>query len=191
MSNKNKLVLGVGINDLLTSSTTKAYSTWYNMIRRCYPPQNQIRNYTYIGCTVCDEWLVFSNFKKWHDENYREGFHLDKDILIEDNKVYSPDTCVFVPQYLNSLLTDSRKARGECPVGVSRAMTHRQKTPTYTAQCSNGFGKQIYKTVKTIEEAKQWYSITKTRIVAEQVQRALSEGAIDQRVAKALLARKF
>lgn len=63
-----------------------------------YLPKNKP---TYEGCTVCDEWLYFSNFKKWFDENYIEGFQLDKDIIIRGNKVYSPQTCCFVPKEIN------------------------------------------------------------------------------------------
>ena len=45
---------------------------------------------------------------------------LDKDILYKGNKVYSPDTCVFVPQGINSLFVKANKLRGDLPIGVSR-----------------------------------------------------------------------
>ena len=41
-----------------------------------------------------------------------------KDILIKGNKVYSPDTCVFVPSFINKLFTKNQNVRGELPVGV-------------------------------------------------------------------------
>ena len=199
MRNKNKLVLGVGINDSddpiwIDGAIIKSYSCWASMLNRCYYQKFLVRRPTYIGCTVCEEWLSFSNFKKWFDLNYRVGCHLDKDILIQENKIYSPDTCCFVPQYLNSILTDSGSVRGELPLGVSLKLTTKRNGKQYTyylARCNNGYGNRLTKQFKTLEEAVAWYSITKTRIVAEQVQRALSEGAIDQRVADALLARKF
>ncbi len=198
MRKKNKLVQGVGVNDYEEAITVSgkhidSYSCWSRMLKRCYSSKYQSRNPTYAGCSVCGEWLIFSNFKNWYDINYRVEFELDKDILVEGNKVYSPDTCCFVPQYLNKLLTDRGRTRGDLPVGVSiKSLVVKGKTyEYYRASCNNGYGKQLDKAFKTLEEALHWYSITKTRIVAEQVQRALSEGAIDQRVAKALLARKF
>ena len=44
--------------------------------------------------------------------------NLDKDILIKGNKVYSPDTCVFVPQNINKLFIKRDSSRGEFPIGV-------------------------------------------------------------------------
>jgi hypothetical protein len=199
MSNKNKLVCAIGINDYdgvvyVNGKNIKSYDCWRHMLERCYSTKYQIRRPTYIGCTVSNEWLQFSNFKKWYGENYREGFELDKDILFPGNKVYSKDTCVFVPQYLNSLLTDHGRARGDYPLGITALKPNTRigrVNTTFLAQCNDRYGNRLTKTFKTIEEASAWYSITKTRIVAEQVQRALSESAIDQRVADALLARKF
>ena len=98
---------------------TKPYKTWSDMLRRCYAPKYQKLKPTYIGCSVCVEWLYFPNFKKWFDTHYVEGFQLDKDILITGNKIYSPDTCIFVPQSINKLFTDSGKTRGNYPIGVS------------------------------------------------------------------------
>lgn len=198
MREKNKLVHGVGINDYegsvyVNGKRIESYRCWKSMLERCYSSTFQIRCPTYVGCTVCVEWLSFSNFKKWYGENYREGFELDKDILVEGNKIYSPDTCVFVPHYLNTILIDSGKSRGDLPLGVCiKRMIIKGKTyEYYRAHCSDGYGKQLSKTFKTLAEAVAWYSATKTRIVTEQVQRALYENAIDQRVADALLQRTF
>lgn len=47
-----------------------------------------------------------------------EGKALDKDLLIAGNKIYPPETCVFVTQAINSLILDSGAARGEWPIGV-------------------------------------------------------------------------
>ena len=52
------------------------------------------------------------------DDNGRL-YHLDKDILVKGNKVYSPETCCFVPQEINSLLVTSVRSRGDQPIGVS------------------------------------------------------------------------
>jgi hypothetical protein len=101
---------------------TKAYNTWQHMIRRCYDPYYINKNPTYKDCIVCDEWLCFQNFAEWYYNNCYEiegeVMHLDKDILCKGNKIYSPETCIFVPHRINVLFTKSDKARGEYPIGV-------------------------------------------------------------------------
>lgn len=110
------LICGVGTNDSDTKG--KSYTVWRSMIQRCYSNSCNSKFPTYIDCTVCDEWLTFSNFKKWFDKNYKNGYDLDKDILIKGNKVYSPQTCVFIPHRINTLLINCKLSRGELPIGV-------------------------------------------------------------------------
>ena len=100
-------VYGVGINDTDYVFETKEYKTWRNMLERWYCKKTQDKFPTYKGCTVCDEWHTFSNFKRWFQSNYIDGWELDKDILSINNKVYSPQTCCFVPRELNSCLRRS------------------------------------------------------------------------------------
>lgn len=100
---------------------TKNYVVWRAMIRRCYKPEMQKRHPTYIGCSICDEWQDFQVFAEWSENQKHSncGYQLDKDILVNGNKLYSPDTCCFVPRDLNMLLIDSGASRGEHPQGVS------------------------------------------------------------------------
>lgn len=131
---KNKLVRGKGKNDydgILTvdGKIIKSYTTWDNMLARCYSGEYQKTKPSYVGCYVCDDWLNFSEFKKWFDENYVEGWQLDKDLIDIKNKMYSPSTCVFIPGWLNSFNNDCRRSRGELVVGVNR---HRGR---YKANC--------------------------------------------------------
>lgn len=199
MRKKNKLVYGIGVNDYEESirengKNIKAYNTWLHMLQRCYSTKLQQTKPTYIGCSVCPEWLSFSNFKKWYDENYIEGFHLDKDILVVGNKIYSPKFCRFVPVYLNSLLTDCGNSRGDLPLGVTESkpdIKSKKLNSTYKAKCSNGQGKQFSKTFKTIQEAVAWYSATKKRIVKEQAVRAFLENAIKTDIYLALVRREW
>lgn len=101
---------------------TKCYQTWKNMLERCYGKKRQEKYPSYKDCFVCDEWHCYQNFAKWYEDNYYEIPNdimcLDKDILTKGNKVYSPNTCVFVPQRINLLFTKSDKTRGEYPIGV-------------------------------------------------------------------------
>ena len=117
--------IGVGKYKVIgkNKKPTSAYATWADMIKRCYDAYYINKNPTYIDCYVCNEWLNFQNFAEWYYKNIyncnNERMHLDKDILIKGNKIYSPETCIIVPQRINSLFTKSDKARGEYPIGVS------------------------------------------------------------------------
>lgn len=113
-------VCGVGICDVIGSDTKcPIYDRWKTMLRRCYSEKFIARNPTYTDCTVCDEWLTFSNFKQWMEAQDWKGKDLDKDLLVQGNKVYSPSTCMFVSHDINSLTTASKATRGAYPIGVS------------------------------------------------------------------------
>ena len=143
----NKLVCGVGINDAdypvsprVNSKKIKCpfYRRWENMLKRCYSAVDQAKRPTYIGCTVCDEWLTFSNFKMWMEGQEWQGKQLDKDLLVEGNRVYSPDTCVFIDIMTNSFTIDCGAARGSWPIGV---ILHKYNG-RFSARCSNPFSKE-------------------------------------------------
>lgn len=112
---------------------TKVYSTWYAMLQRCYDEKYHKRQPTYKDCKVYDKWLNLQNFAEWYEDNYYEvegeRMELDKDILVKHNKIYSPDTCVFVPQTINTLFVKCDKARGESVIGTS------PKNGKYVVQC--------------------------------------------------------
>lgn len=100
----------------------KSFITWDNMLRRCYDPYELNKQPTYIDCYVCELWHCYQNFAKWYEKKYyqidNEVMCLDKDILIRDNKIYSPETCIFVPQKINNLLTKRQNDRGKYLIGV-------------------------------------------------------------------------
>jgi len=148
MQKKNKLVCGVGINDANYVVKPRIngkmvacpfYVAWNNMLMRCYDPKFQAKRPTYIGCSVVPEWLSFMTFRAWMVWQDWQDRVLDKDLLIPGNRVYSPQTCVFISHGLNNFTTDSAAARGEFPLGV---YWHRQ-SGKFMARCSNPFtGKQ-------------------------------------------------
>ena len=115
-----------------------SYNLWTNMIKRCYDTKAQEKQPTYIGCSVCEEWLIFENFDNWYNENYyelkNEVMNLDKDILVKGNRIYSPNTCVFVPQSINKLFLKRDSTRGKYPMGVS----FHKRDNVYEAHCSIG-----------------------------------------------------
>ena len=135
-----KTVYGVGYigegeyKVLENGKHTKCYNTWYHMLRRCYDEKFHERQPTYKDCKVCDEWYNFQNFGEWFDNNYYEikgeKMHLDKDILVKHNKIYSPDTCIYVPQTINSLFVKRDGKRGESAIG-----THHNKNDRYQVNC--------------------------------------------------------
>ena len=93
------------------------------MLTRCYSDKYKKKKPTYEDCKVYEELLNFQNFAKWDSENYYEiegeTMCLDKDILVKHNKIYSPETCVYVPNTINVLFTKSDKIRGNTPIGVN------------------------------------------------------------------------
>ena len=90
------------------------------MIERCYSEKVHERCPTYTGCYVSDEFKDYSKWREWYD-NYQykqDDWQLDKDLLIKGNKIYSEETCVFLPREINVALTKSTKTRGNKLIGV-------------------------------------------------------------------------
>lgn len=114
----------VQVEGYITEVALKLYSimykAWLNLLNRAYSEKYHQSHPTYIGVTVCDEWLSFSRFTKWFTKNYIGNYQLDKDLLKQNNKQYSPDACRYVPQYVNNVLLDRGNDRGLLPLGVTR-----------------------------------------------------------------------
>lgn len=152
-----KLVYGVGMNDADYAVEKREtvyygdgsrkekqvwvcpfYRTWKDMLKRCFSDKYKAVRPTYENVTCCKEWLVFSNFKHWMEKQDWKGKQLDKDILVPNNKDYSPETCAFVSRTTNMFVTANDAARGEWPVGVCWDKW-REK---FKAQCKNHFTKK-------------------------------------------------
>ena len=142
------------------SKIARSYVIWQDMIARCYDPKWQEKNaHTYVDCEVCEEWRNYQNFAEWYEQNYYEvpgqRMDLDKDILTKGNKIYGPNTCVFVPQNINKLFTKCDASRGDCPIGV------RRRNRKYTSSCSTNNGRIHLGTYDTPEEAFEAYKTFK------------------------------
>ena len=113
---------------------TKVYKTWKDMLGRCYDTKIQEKYPTYKDCKVDKNWHNFQNFAKWYYDNYYEvegeRMELDKDILLKHNKIYSPETCIYVPHTINSLFIKCDKSRGGSVIGTTP-----RKNGKYEAQC--------------------------------------------------------
>lgn len=158
----------------------QSYRIWNNMLVRCYDDKYHLKYPTYIGCSVCDEWLLFSKFKEWFDKNYIEGYALDKDILCKGNKVYSPTTCCFVPNEINALLIKHDNKRGKYPIGVGK---HGDK---FCARI-NLYGKTKWIGVfNTKEDAFSAYKQEKENYLKEIAEKYFNDGKITKKVYNAL-----
>ena len=145
------------------------YTIWYAMLQRCYDPKYHERYPTYKGCEVEEYLLNFQYMGEWINKNYYgvpgEKMCLDKDILCKGNKIYSRDTCIFVPERINLLFVKSDNARGNNPIGVTLS-----RSGDYEVFCNNGYGKQNYLgTYSTKEKAFNVYKQYKERIIKETI----------------------
>lgn len=121
------------------ASHPKTYDAWINMLQRCYSPLMLKRESSYVGCSVCQEWLNFQQFASWYIENCpNDTYCLDKDIKIKNNKVYSPDTVLFVPSEINKLFVKQQTQRGSLPIGVQKP----NDEIGFIAVCMNPFTKK-------------------------------------------------
>lgn len=111
-----------------SNKKTKECQLWENIRNRCeyLPFKDETRFGKYAGIDSCPEWKDFQNFAKWFFSvkelgYFHEGWQLDKDLLLKGNKIYSPQTCVFLPEDINKSLNTKSRTRGELPMGLSYA----------------------------------------------------------------------
>lgn len=92
------------VNRKTGMSRSRLYSTYRNMLNRCYRAKGKFyHHYGGRGITVCDEWLGengFENFMYWSMKNgYSEELSIDR---IDNNKGYSPDNCRWVDLFIQA-----------------------------------------------------------------------------------------
>lgn len=143
---------------------TKAYHLWIDMLERCYDEQHRYRRQAYADASVCNEWLNFQNFAEWFENNYyeieNEKMCLDKDILIKRNRVYSPNSCIFVPERINILFVKNDKSRGDYPIGVCydrKSNKFRSRCNTLDKRIHLGFFETPEKAFQVYKEFKEYY----------------------------------
>ena len=183
-------VFGVGITGTkylptINGVNTKYYGLWKRMLERCYSDSFKKRRPTYEGCEVSNNFKSYEYFYEWCQNQIGfnvEGWHLDKDLLVKGNKVYSENTCVFIPQEINSMLIKSDKRRGEHLIG---ACWHK-KGKAFVATVNKNKGKSEYLGLFTTElEAFNAYKIAKEAFVKKLADKW--ESQIDLRAYNALM----
>ena len=181
------LVCGIGINDRscpakIEGKNTKEYALWHSMLKRCYSKPYLEKQPTYMGCSVSDNFKYYHLFHAWCQTQIgfgKDGYQLDKDLLIKGNKLYSEDTCVFIPSVLNLLLTKAAAGRGLLPIGVSK------NGKGFRAMCAIYGKAKSLGTFDTPELAFEVYKNFKEGHIKEQAE--LYKDSIDPRAYKALL----
>lgn len=130
----------VGINDVVAAGYSckgREFRLWQAMMSRCFSEYTKRVRPTYEGVTCQESWKTFSLFikdvssMKGFDKMLTDGWVLDKDILVKGNKIYSEETCCFVPKEINGCFTLRKLHRGDYPVGVRKC----SRSGKYVARC--------------------------------------------------------
>ena len=182
-------VFGTKYPSKINGVLTKEYVLWCNMLQRCYSDAYKKKRPTYEGCEVSDKFKSYEYFYEWCNKQVGFGnegngslFHLDKDLLIKGNKVYSESTCVFIPKEINSLLVKCTASRGKHLIGVYWSKTHK----AFAAMVNKNKGKPEHLGYfKTEIEAFNAYKQAKESFVKEQANKW--KGKIDNRAYNALM----
>ena len=178
-------VLGTKYPSTINGRNTKEYELWRSMLKRCYSATLKKKYPTYEGCEVSENFKYFEYFYEWCNKQVgfsNHGWHLDKDLLIKGNKVYSEHTCIFIPAEINSLLIKSTASRGEYLIGVSWSKTHK----AFVATVNKNKGKQERLGFFNTElEAFNTYKQAKEVFIKEQANKWKDK--IDERAYNALI----
>ena len=178
-------ILGTKYPSKVNCVKTKEYILWCSMLQRCYSEKYQKKQPTYEGCKCSENFKSYEYFYEWCHKQIgfsNQGWQLDKDLLVKGNKVYSEDSCVFIPREINSLLTKSTASRGEYLIGVCWSKTHE----AFKATVGKNKGKREHLGYFNTElEAFNAYKEAKETFIKEQAEKW--RGKIDERVYEALM----
>lgn len=113
----HKSVYGIGYYGVgshiarFNNNKTEEYIKWFSMFVRCYDKKYQEKQPTYIGCSISEEFHNYQNFAEWYAHYKYEcayPLEIDKDLLYEGNKLYSPATCCLIPKEINTTINSKR-----------------------------------------------------------------------------------
>ena len=179
---------GVGVvgdaSTIIDGVVLKECKLWRGIIARCYNGGIHKNSPTYKDCSVSENFKYYPYFQEWCNKQIgfnEDGWHLDKDILIKGNKVYSEDTCCFVPQEINGLFIKRDAARGDLPIGV----WYHKRDRKYAAQVSRFKEKIRLGCFSTPEEAFYTYKTAKELYIKDIANKWKDQ--VDPRVYEALM----
>lgn len=135
-----------------TASGTTVYKTRSGRLWKSIKSRTKVggsaqsQNPSYIGSANMFE--DFQHFAEWCQDQHgymnkdEKGnfWHLDKDILVRGSKIYSPETCCFVPERVNNLVLGRRSDSGDWPLGVNWHKIGKK----FRVECGDGTGKMEY-----------------------------------------------
>lgn len=155
------------------------------MLKRCYSNAYKKRQPTYEGCEVSNNFKSYEYFYEWCNKQVgfnNKDWQLDKDLLTKGNKVYSENTCIFIPAEINLLLVKREALRGTHPIGVR----WHKRDKAFVAKVNKNKGKQEFLGYFNTElEAFNAYKEAKEAFVKEQDEKW--ESQIDPRAYNALM----
>lgn len=159
---------------------------WRGMLSRCYSDKF-IWHEHYKDVSVCSEWLDFQNFAKWYEDNYIEDCEMDKDLLQRGlkSKVYSPNTCVFLPKEINQMLVHISNKGRDLPRGVTK--TSERTILPYKASYNMGQKRYSLGTFATVEEAFATYREAKLLKIYWKALEYYEKGMLTDRAFNALV----
>lgn len=149
-----KLVYGFGVNDAqykVTDYTNldgkykqiwscPVYEDWRGILERCFSQAYKTKQPTYQEVNVVEEWKHFSVFRDWvlniQPNKDWENCVPDKDLLMKGNKLYGPDSVVYIPQSLNNFINDS----GTYKNGLMRGVSKVKDSSKFLATCKDPEG---------------------------------------------------
>lgn len=189
-----KLIYGVALNDChgaldhQTGGHTLKYSKWYGALQRVYD-KNETTRPTYLDCTLHNSWLRFSAFSKWYDmQPYHDvkGYNLDKDLLVPGNKEYGPDTCLIIPQSLNTMIISRPVSVGDS-ASVYRGVRYAPgRTKPWKAVASVGeTSAKVLGYFTTEDEAGECAAAYRRKSILGVAAGMLATGEIDDRIYQA------
>ena len=178
-------VLGTKYQASINGVQTKEYALWTGMLERCYSDALKERRPTYEGCEVSENFKSYEYFYEWCNKQIGfgvKGWHLDKDLLIKGNKVYSEGSCVFLPSEINLLFTKNTTSRSENLIGANWCKTNK----VFKARVNRNKGKPEHLgDFNTEIEAFNAYKQAKESFIKEQAEKW--KGKIDERAYNALM----
>lgn len=163
----------------------KEYQTWKGVLERSYCLKLKTSRPSYVGVTCSPQWYNFQEFAEWcqWQKGFKvSGWELDKDLVSMQVGIrqYGPETCVFIPQEMNTFLVKFSAKPTELPLGVTRDKMGKDKFRAYLTY--NGVDYSFR--ANTIKECSDWYCKKNSECISDITERFSSQ--LEERAVHAL-----